>query len=69
MNTEYLEFLEQKKKSFIESGFDINENNLNSNLFDFQKFAVKTAIQKGRFALFFDSILCKFHQYLNGRFC
>ena len=55
----YLEFLEQKKKSFIESGFDINENNLNSNLFDFQKFAVKTAIQKGRFALFFDCGLGK----------
>jgi superfamily II DNA or RNA helicase len=56
---EYKEFLEQKKKTFIESGFDINENNLNSNLFDFQKFAVKTALQKGRFALFFDCGLGK----------
>ena len=55
----YLEFLEQKKKTFIESGFDINENNLNSSLFDFQKFAVKTALQKGRFALFFDCGLGK----------
>jgi len=56
---EYKEFLEQKKKTFIESGFDIDENNLNSNLFDFQKFAVKTALQKGRFALFFDCGLGK----------
>lgn len=56
---DYKEFLEQKKKTFIESGFDINEKNLNSNLFDFQKFAVKTSLRKGRFALFFDCGLGK----------
>jgi hypothetical protein len=44
--TEYQKFLETKKKTFIESGFDIDENQLNSNLFDFQKFAVKTALKK-----------------------
>jgi superfamily II DNA or RNA helicase len=32
---------------------------LNSNLFDFQKFAVKTALKKGKFALFFDCGLGK----------
>jgi DNA modification methylase len=56
---EYSEFLESKKKTFIESGFDINENELNINLFDFQKFAVKTALFKGKFALFFDCGLGK----------
>lgn len=56
---EYEKFLETKKKSFIESGFDIDEKKLNKNLFDFQKFAVKTALRKGRFALFFDCGLGK----------
>jgi DNA modification methylase len=55
----YKDFLESKRKTFIESGFEIDENDLNSNLFDFQKFAVKTALQKGRFALFFDCGLGK----------
>lgn len=56
---EYLEFLEKKKKTFIESGFDVDEKELNDNLFDFQRFAVKTALKKGRFALFFDCGLGK----------
>ena len=51
---EYNEFLETKKKSFIESGFEIEESKLNKNLFDFQKYAVSTALKKGKFALFFD---------------
>jgi DNA modification methylase len=55
----YQDFLETKKKSFLESGFEIEENKLNANLFDFQKFAVKTALNKGRFALFFDCGLGK----------
>jgi DNA modification methylase len=56
---DYKEFLESKKKTFIESGFDINVEELNDNLFDFQKYAVKTALSKGRFALFFDCGLGK----------
>lgn len=55
----YQDFLETKKKSFLESGFEIEESKLNKNLFDFQKFAVKTALNKGRFALFFDCGLGK----------
>ena len=58
-NKEYLKFLESKKKTFIDSGFDIEETQLNKNLFDFQKFAVKTALKKGKFALFFDCGLGK----------
>jgi DNA modification methylase len=55
----YQDFLETKKKSFVESGFEIDEGSLNKNLFDFQKFAVKTALHKGKFALFFDCGLGK----------
>ena len=55
----YQEFLESKKKSFITSGFEVNENELNKNLFDFQRYTVKTALLKGRFALFFDCGLGK----------
>ena len=56
---DYSNFLESKKKTFIESGFEVNENELNSNLFDFQRFIVKTALKKGRFAIFADCGLGK----------
>lgn len=56
---EYTEFLETKRKTFIESGFDISENKLNKNLFDFQKYTVKIALSKGRFAIFADCGLGK----------
>lgn len=56
---EYNKFLETKRKTFLESGFEINENQLNKNLFDFQKFTVKTALSKGRFAIFADCGLGK----------
>jgi len=55
----YDEFLETKKKSFLESGFEVDEATLNNSLFDFQKYAISTALQKGRFALFFDCGLGK----------
>lgn len=55
----YKEFLKSKRKSFIESGFKINENKLNKNLFDFQKYAVQIALKKGKFSLFFDCGLGK----------
>jgi len=56
---DYEKFLKTKKKTFISSGFEIDESELNKNLFDFQRFAVKTALNKGRFALFFDCGLGK----------
>ena len=55
----YEQFLLNKTKSFIESGFDINDNKLNNNLFDFQKHIVKIALKKGRFAIFADCGLGK----------
>jgi hypothetical protein len=55
----YEEFLESKSKSTFDSGFEINENDLNINLFLFQKFIVKTALKKGRYAIFADCGLGK----------
>ncbi len=54
---EYEKFLEGKRKTFIESGFECNQ--LNKHLFDFQEFTVKTALSKGRFAIFADCGLGK----------
>jgi hypothetical protein len=51
---EYKEFLESKRKTFISS-----ESKLNKSLFDFQKFTVKVALSKGRFAIFADCGLGK----------
>ncbi len=55
----YDNFLKNKKKKFISSGFDIDEDNLNSSLFDFQKHIIKIALKKGRFAIFADCGLGK----------
>lgn len=60
----YNDFLETKKKSFIHSGFEIDERELNPMLFDFQKYAVKTALKAGRFALFEDCGLGKTFQQI-----
>lgn len=56
---DYKDFLKTKKNTFIESGFEIDESKLNNSLFDFQKYTVKVALSKGRFALFFDCGLGK----------
>lgn len=55
----YKEFLTKKIKSIDESGFDIQDEKLNKNLFDFQKYIVKTALKKGRYAIFADCGLGK----------
>lgn len=59
MTKDYKEFLNEKRKTFIESGFEINDDELNPLLKDFQKYGVKTSLRKGRFALFFDCGLGK----------
>ena len=56
---DYKDFLESKRKTTIESGFEIEETKLNKNLFPFQKYIVKTALKKGRFAIFADCGLGK----------
>lgn len=52
---EYNEFLEKKQKKIIQSGFDIDELELNRNLFDFQRFVVKRALKAGKYAIFADT--------------
>lgn len=55
----YQEFLKSKTKNHLDSGFEINEDELNNNLFDFQKYIVKIALKKGRFSIFADCGLGK----------
>jgi len=57
--TKYKDFLAKKEKYHIESGFEVYEPDLNENLFDFQKYIVKIALKKGRFAIFADCGLGK----------
>ncbi len=59
MKSEYIDFLKSKIKRIEESGFDISEESLNKNLFPFQKWIVKTALKKGRYAVFADCGLGK----------
>ena len=59
MKTEYLDFLKSKQKNIVISGFDIDENQLNKNLFPFQQFIVKRALKAGKYAIFADCGLGK----------
>lgn len=66
--TNYNSFLETKRKTFIESGFKINESKLSKFLFPFQKYCVQVALSKGCFALFEDCGLGKSLQQLEWAF-
>lgn len=52
MNSEYQEFLENKKFVLESTGFEVERGDLNSNMFDFQKDIVRWALAKGRAAIF-----------------
>lgn len=56
---DYLQFLETKKKTIQETGFEIEESALNKNMFPFQKFIVKRALKQGKYAIFADCGLGK----------
>lgn len=56
---EYKEFLKTKEKSHILSGFDVDENDLNKNMFPFQRFITKRALKAGKYAIFADCGLGK----------
>lgn len=62
--TEYEKFLERKRKTISDTGFDISIEELNPLLFPFQKFCVQRALKKGRFAFFEDCGLGKTFQQL-----
>ena len=59
MQKDYLEFLETKQKTHVNSGFSIDESELNNSMFDFQKFIVKRALKSGKYAIFADCGLGK----------
>ena len=61
---EYMEFLKMKQTNVIESGFELNDNELNNMLFPFQKYCVRRALRAGRFAMFEDCGLGKTIQQL-----
>lgn len=50
--SEYLNFLEAKKKTHKESGFDVDIKSMNPKLFDFQKFVTHRALKHGKYAVF-----------------
>ena len=65
MNIEnYRRFLESKKIRTVESGFEVEESQMNRNLFPFQKFCVKKALRCGKYALFENTGLGKTIQQL-----
>lgn len=55
----YQDFLKTKQKTIINSGFEIDENDIHKKLFPFQNAIVKWAIAKGRAAVFADTGLGK----------
>lgn len=61
---DYNEFLAQKRVTLQNSGFTISKQMINQKLFDFQIYAVRTALTKGRYALFEDCGLGKTFQQL-----
>ena len=58
-NKDYEAFLDRKKASIVKSGFSVTEDELNPQLFPFQKYCVKRALENGKFALFEDCGLGK----------
>ena len=56
---DYYSFLKQKEKTENVSGFEVSYDDLNINLFDFQKFIVQKALKYGKFAIFADCGLGK----------
>lgn len=55
----YQDFLNTKKRLHKKTGFEIDENKLNINLFPFQKYIVKKALKSGKYAIFADCGLGK----------
>jgi len=60
-----MECLKSKAKVVVSSGFDVDQNSLNANLFPFQKFCVQRALRAGKYAFFEDCGLGKTIQQLS----
>lgn len=61
---EYRKFLETKKTTIPESGFDVGDSNMNPHLFPFQMHCVRRALKCGKYALFENTGLGKTIQQL-----
>lgn len=61
---DYHTFLEKRRRSIIESGFEIPGEKINSILFDFQNYAVRKALKYGRYAMFEECGLGKTFQQI-----
>ena len=61
---DYMNFLKTKQTAIQESGFDVEEREINAKLFPFQKYCVSRALKAGRFAMFEDCGLGKTLQQL-----
>jgi len=62
---DYQTFIASKKKRVESTGFNVDESELNSNLFDWQARIVKWALKRGRSAIFADCGLGKTLMQLN----
>lgn len=60
----YKQFLKDKQKRIVQSGFHVEISDLNNKLFPFQKFCVQRALAAGKYALFQDCGLGKTFQQL-----
>lgn len=56
---EYQKFLKSKERKVAEAGFELPDEKLNPNLFDFQRYIVSKALRMGRYAIFADCGLGK----------
>lgn len=61
---DYNEFLERKKKTIQLAGLEYPIDNMNTNLYDFQKLLVSVSLKKGKYALFEECGLGKTIQQL-----
>lgn len=57
--TDYHQFLKSKHREHLASGFEITEDKINPKCLDFQKYIIRIALKKGRFAIFADCGLGK----------
>ncbi len=64
MNKEYVDFLQTKQKGIVQSGLHVELDDLNKNLFPFQKFCIQRALKAGKYAFFQDCGLGKTIQQL-----
>lgn len=62
---DYKQFLKSKVNTHTLSGFEVSDNELNANLFPFQRFIVKRALNAGKYAIFADCGLGKTLMQLN----